>query len=329
MSSMPFAARESLRAVEALAAPPDDVPFFALARVDDLVTQVAAVRDTSSRAFLEPARQPHVARFVWSVGASDATLTSMAPPARTRHLRHRRRLLRDPTSAPEREPFARHEQQPQQRHRHERDRVQHDGGRRPRRSVWRREERRSPRTDKRRETRRRRRASAPPRPPPGSSSRGTNRYKERNVECPRGQPDSGRDRHPHRKRQRERRHQSRRDRACTASPCANVSTKRREDTRKPGRQQALDAQGRAPEPLGMAGKREQHDQAGHRRRRRHAAAEFDDAQTAPGSPEMTPGPTVNTKAANSSSTVTRSSSRSRMIVANADVAFRCSRRARR
>ncbi len=48
-----------------------------------------------------------------------------------------------------------------------------------------------------------------------------------------------------------------------------------------------------------------------------------------GSPDTTPGAAVNTNSANSSSTVTRSSSRSRMIVANAAVALSRSRRASR
>src|SRR6185436_2808960 len=40
----PLTARESLAAVETLAPATNDVPFFALARVDDLIAKMAAIR---------------------------------------------------------------------------------------------------------------------------------------------------------------------------------------------------------------------------------------------------------------------------------------------
>ena len=71
----------------------------------------------------------------------------------------------------------------------------------------------------------------------------------------------------------------------------------------------------------MAGQHEEHDQPGDRARRREQAARSSPARTAAGSPRTAmPGRRASTKTPNSSSTVTRSSSRSRMIVAKAAVA---------
>ena len=114
----------------------------------------------------------------------------------------------------------------------------------------------------------------------------------------------------------------------TASPCANVSTnvastraifcgstRSMPRTSRPMRSGCPASANRTPPPAIAA-----------------AAATRPPTLTranSDGSPPTAPGPAVSTKNANNIRTVMRSSRRSRMIVANAAVAFRFSRRARR
>ena len=138
------------------------------------------------------------------------------------------------------------------------------------------------------------------------------------MKCPRRQPDSGRDRHPHRKRQRQRRHQAR-GIAHDREPLRKRFDESGQHARQPRRQHAFDRaapRGRAvpdarPARTARPGRRPPTPPRSRRRTSRRRAA--------PGSPEITPGRRVKTKTANSSSTVARSSTRSRMMVANADV----------
>ena len=66
----------------------------------------------------------------------------------------------------------------------------------------------------------------------------------------------------------------------TASPCAKVSTKPRDQPRQARRQHAFDAQRRPAEALGVAGEREEHDKPADRRGRREQRRRPSPARTA-------------------------------------------------
>ena len=221
----------------------------------------------------------------------------------------------------QRQPLARHEDDAERGHRDERDRVQHDCG--ANRAIGRRAEKDLHRnligqvkpTDRPR--RRHRHADDQ-----DGHHQERSPKRERNMKCLRRQPDPSGDREPQRNRERER------DRAAGvagASPRAPAKTSRRTSPRlraSRSRQYALDAERQSAHAFGMTG---QHEQTTATPATAAAAASRPPTLTranCAGSPETTPGSTVSTNHANSSRTATRSSSRSRMIVANAAVALR-------
>ena len=182
-------------------------------------------------------------------------------------------LGRDPPGIAERQPFARHEDQPKQRHRHERYRVQHDRG--PDRAIGGRREELHHRElvggMERADSAGRRRGDADHE---NRHHEERTRVRKRNVKCPRRKPDSGRNRHPHGKRQRQRRHQSDGLSQHTESQRKGFDEPR-DHAGQARRQHAFDPPCGAAETFGVPGEREQHDQAGHRGCRRHSAADFD------------------------------------------------------
>ena len=97
---------------------------------------------------------------------------------------------------------------------------------------------------------------------------------ERNMKCPRREPDTCRDRDPQGKREHQRRDEPRR--------LAHHGQSLRERLREPGgaagqrgRQHALDAQRPPSQPFGMTGQRKEHRQGGQGTTSRRDTAEFD------------------------------------------------------
>ena len=141
---------------------------------------------------------------------------------------------------------------------------------------------------------------------------------ERHMKRARRDPDTRGDRQPERKRQYERNQQppraaasrralARRFRRSPATARASLAGSTRSILQRPG-----------AEALGMPASTKNTDQARNRRSRREQAAGLDPRIHA-GSPESDAGSTRTTNSPNSSRTVTRSSSRSRIIVAKAAV----------
>ena len=139
------------------------------------------------------------------------------------------------------------------------------------------------------------------------------------MKCQRCQPDARGNRQPQRNRQRERHEQPPRL-AHHREPLRKRLHESRDGPRQLRRQHALDAE----RPAGRAapGGRRPRTRRPARRRRRppRAARRPSRAPDAPDAPSSVAGSAVRTNTANSPSTVTRSSSRSRMMVANAAVA---------
>ena len=220
--------------------------------------------------------------------------------------------------------FARHEHEPEQRHRHERDRVQHDR-RADRGRLGARRRTSSPRSCRRRESRRPGRASAPRRRRRAASSRGTNPGSRTSYETRVTSPrfPSAIDSHSGNESASE---PSRRA-GCrmTARPCAKLSTSPATSRARFAGSTRSIRSAQAPEPLGMSGQEEEDDQPGDRRRRPPAARPVFTRAYSAGSPASDAGSTSSTNTPNSSRTVTRSSSRSRMTVAKHAVGGSCSR----